>query len=149
MNRALLENWNSVVKPDDTTYILGDLGFGDYRAIIERLNGKIVAIQGSHDKQINRYSSRFESIHTLLDLVIDKQPVTLCHYAMRTWHRSHFNAWHCYGHSHGTLKGEGKSMDVGVDTHNYTPYSWVEICEIMNGKPDNFNKVVARREITW
>jgi len=37
----------------------------------------------------------------------------------------------------GTLKGIGKSMDVGVDTNNLYPYHLDEIIEIMkNIKPE-------------
>jgi RNA ligase (TIGR02306 family) len=38
---------------------------------------------------------------------------------------------HLFGHSHGSLQGIGKSMDVGVDTHNLYPYHLDEILYIM------------------
>ena len=58
---------------------------------------------------------------------------------MRVWARSHYNSIHLYGHSHGRLDGIGKSMDIGVDTNNFYPYSLDDILKIMKTKPDNPN----------
>ena len=49
---AILKNWNSVVTPDDTVYVLGDLMLGDNSAgtsILKQLNGTIYIILGNHD----------------------------------------------------------------------------------------------------
>jgi len=61
--------------------------------------------------------------------------MVLCHYAMRSWPKSHYGAWHLYGHSHGKLPMLGRSMDIGVDTHDFYPYSLDEISCIMNNIP--------------
>ena len=45
-DRILTENWNRVVQPEDTVYILGDFGNPKYA---ERLNGKKILIKGNHD----------------------------------------------------------------------------------------------------
>lgn len=42
MNAALIQNWNSVVTPDDHIYILGDFHWGkakDWPATLEQLSG--------------------------------------------------------------------------------------------------------------
>jgi len=51
MNEALIEKWNTVVKPSDEVYYLGDFAL-DTRAIKvrERLNGTVYLIPGNHDK---------------------------------------------------------------------------------------------------
>lgn len=41
MNKAITENWNSVVKPEDTVYHLGDFAFGGIKNYIPYLNGTI------------------------------------------------------------------------------------------------------------
>jgi calcineurin-like phosphoesterase family protein len=58
---------------------------------------------------------------------------------MKVWAKSHYNSWQLFGHSHGKLEGVGKQMDIGVDTHNFYPYSLDEIRTIMKTKPDNSN----------
>lgn len=55
MDITMIDNWNSVVNPEDTTYHLGDFAFGkgsrwriaEYRAM---LNGKIILFKGNHDR---------------------------------------------------------------------------------------------------
>ena len=63
--------------------------------------------------------------------VVGKQKFFLSHYSHQIWNKSHHNSIHLFGHSHGSLEGIGKSMDVGVDTNNLYPYHLDEIMEIM------------------
>lgn len=55
---------------------------------------------------------------------------------MRVWNKSHYGAWMLYGHSHGSLIDDPNSLsfDVGVDCHNYKPFSFEEVKEIMSHK---------------
>lgn len=53
MNEMLIQNWNSLVKPNDLVYHQGDLCMGKIEKtlpLIKRLNGIIVLIPGNHDK---------------------------------------------------------------------------------------------------
>ncbi len=55
MNEVLIQKWNSKVKAENTVYHLGDFAFGhieDQLKILERLNGSINFILGSHDKKL-------------------------------------------------------------------------------------------------
>jgi calcineurin-like phosphoesterase family protein len=62
--------------------------------------------------------------------------ITLLHYALRVWNKSHYSSWHLYGHSHGSLPDDPNSMsfDVGIDCHNYTPISFEQVKAIMARK---------------
>ena len=54
MNETLISNFNSIVKPEDHVYILGDLTLGDLKtglAAIARLNGCLHIIRGNHDTE--------------------------------------------------------------------------------------------------
>ena len=64
---------------------------------------------------------------------------------MRVWHKSHFNSWQLYGHSHGSLEPIGKQLDVGVDTNRFKPISFDQIKNLMNSKPNNFNYIQLER----
>lgn len=137
MDEVLINNWNRVVSKEDTVYHLGDFAFADARRwsqIVLQLNGRIHLIRGNHDKQIP--SSLFESVSDIKEIKVDdpdsphgKQVIILCHYAMRVWSKSHYGAWQLYGHSHGTLENNPHllSIDVGVDTNNYFPYSYEDV----------------------
>ncbi len=136
-----ITNWNSRVKPSDTIYIVGDLGFGDLNNILRRLNGIKILILGSHDKSALQCRQYFDKISPLMEINVENQPIVLCHYSMRVWSKSHYNSWHLYGHSHGHLESWGKSFDVGVDSHNFYPWSFEEIKTKMATLPDNFNLI--------
>ena len=52
MNETMIRNWNSVVKPGDKVYHLGDVFFGDkewFKRMWPRLNGSKRLIIGNHD----------------------------------------------------------------------------------------------------
>jgi len=103
--------------------------------ILPRLLGNIYLIEGSHDKGLKRMfedskSNTIGNWHWLgpqHSLSVEGQSVTLCHYAMRRWPKSHYGSWHLFGHSHGRLPSYGLSFDVGVDAHPFTPWAWYEI----------------------
>lgn len=150
MNEHLVSNWNLVIGPNDTVYHVGDVAFEKdpimLYSIISRLNGTIHLIKGNHDYQIRgRVAGLFEHIeHSGLREIAVADPdgfggyqqIVLCHYAMRVWNRSHYGAWHLFGHSHGTLPDDetSLSLDVGVDCWNYFPVSYEQIKERMKTK---------------
>lgn len=52
-DRAIIANWNRVVRPEDTVTICGDAGMGRYERFADQLselNGTIDLILGNHDK---------------------------------------------------------------------------------------------------
>ena len=121
MNEAMIERWNSAVGKQDIVYHLGDFAFSRTpENFFNRLNGNKHLILGNHDRGQTLKLPWVWQKH-MFELKIDKQPIVLCHYAMRTWNRSHYGAVQLYGHSHGQLPGTSQSLDVGVDCWNYTP----------------------------
>ena len=144
MNKVMTDNWNSVVRPNDIVWHLGDVGFcgpDKLVQILKRLNGKKHLILGNHDhrsKKSQAFLDQFESVqdgfvNTTLQDSGETYRMTLCHYAMRTWYRSCHGTWMLYGHSHGRLPESAcyRSMDVGVDANNFTPISIREVAKIM------------------
>ena len=144
MNETMIENWNGKVAERDLVYHLGDFCYGNPEPILKALNGFKILIIGSHDRDAKR-SSQFIKKENMLEIFELNQSITLCHYCMRVWPKSHYNSYMLYGHSHGFLNPQGKSMDVGVDCNNFTPVSFLEVMSIMEKKPDNFNLVKRLR----
>ena len=133
MDEALISNHNALVGKNDITIHAGDFAFAkkeEVQRIIKRLNGNHIFLKGSHDRWLGD-SGKFMWRDT-----IEGQFIVVCHYAMRTWERAHYNSWQLYGHSHGTLKPIGKQMDIGVDTNNFKPYSFAQIKEILDNQPN-------------
>lgn len=130
MDAALVRNWNDVVSPRDTVYILGDLALKRSAQLIEllqALRGRKHLIFGNHDKALRKDTKAlalFESTQDLRTVKVQDpdakdgvQRIVLCHFPMLVWDRSHYGAWHLHGHCHGTLADDPHALrlDVGVD----------------------------------
>lgn len=140
MDQAIVGRLNAVVKANDHLYFLGDFCMGSMARVLayrRRIQcKKIFAVSGNHDKQARKLKEEFSWLENLAELSIHGHPVVLCHYALRVWNRSGRGSWHLYGHSHGRLPEapDSLSMDVGVDTHDFRPWHYDEIAEIMKKK---------------
>lgn len=161
-NAALVKSINSLVKHDDVLYHLGDWSFGGHQNIKtfrdQLYCREIHLIFGNHDQHIEPIDSPYRSLFASLSHKVElsykidsktsgrygKTKFFLSHYGHRVWNQSHHGVIHLYGHSHGTLPGFGRSMDVGVDTNNLYPYHLDEIVDLMKKVPvevvDHHNK---------
>ena len=145
MDEVLITNHNAVVREDDVVFNLGDFALmPKYKVpeIIEQLNGKQIFLRGSHDKWMKGGARTYPYV---MELKHQGRFLVLCHYAMRTWAKSHFNTWQLYGHSHGKLAPIGKQWDIGVDNNHFYPVSFDELVEIMADRPDNPNLIRGKR----
>jgi calcineurin-like phosphoesterase family protein len=137
------------------TWHLGDLfwntmSIGECTQIMYALNGSHSLVLGNHDELIEEnldaFKPFFKEIVLYKDMkVSNKQRLTLCHYAMRTWRGSHKGAWQLYGHSHAELPELGQSFDVGVDNPicKFAPLSLDEVRrEMEKRKPHHVIKKV-------
>jgi len=138
MDAELITRWNAIVGKKDIIYHLGDFALCDVKRAtnaMRRLNGRIRLVRGNHDQKIikGELESMFEWVKDYFELTgPNKVKIVLSHYAFETWNKSHFGSWQLHGHSHGSLVfRDVKRLDVGVDTHDYRPYSIYEIEKIM------------------
>lgn len=150
MDATILNNLRTSLKPHDVLYFLGDLTFKEEVAIafFEQFKDvEIHFISGNHDYRtvVKIAQEQCASVSQIKDINIEEQPITLCHYAMRVWHKSHFNAWQLYGHSHGTLLPMGKQHDIGVDSNNFLPVSFEQLRNLMEKKENNPNYIPPER----
>lgn len=153
-DEAIITNWNKVVTPKDTVYVLGDFAFADEKTIKylrDKLNGKIILIRGNHDKYIPDFC--FDRVYqyydyTFTDKDLYKQTIVLCHYPFEVWNKKHYGSWHFYGHVHEKSLDESKTlrMNVGVDVCNFTPVSLQEAKEIMVNKIIKENLTFIQRD---
>ena len=150
MNEALIENWNSVVGPDDIVFHLGDFAWGGsqvWNSILDRLNGHIYLSVGNHDEKNMRpgYMSKFAHVSYQMHINIENTSIYLNHYPFLTYggiYRSE-PVWQLFGHVHSRNGLSGADTwrlgcllptqyDVGVDNNNYTPVSFDKVKEIIN-----------------
>lgn len=155
MDEALIANWNAKVKDGDVVFHLGDFSFyNDTVNIVRRLNGTIFVVPGNHDRDSldkavkdllaeNHKQTKLNILPSLFEVDIQvkdkKIKFVLCHYAMKVWNKHYHGAIHLYGHSHGTLPDDpqSRSMDVGVDCHDYAPIHLNEVLARMYNKTYN------------
>lgn len=146
MNEKMLQEWNKLVKPNDTVHHNGDLAFMQLPKLknyLWRHNGNIELVLGNHDKDVmkNRNELLKQGKITRIDhyreLKLPGCPmIVLFHYGMRVWNKSHHGSILLYGHSHGSLPPHGLSVDVGVDckeiTSEYRPIHLDEVLKYMS-----------------
>lgn len=151
MNKYMIDQWNSVVGKKDIIYHLGDFsmsGTNSTKAILERLNGLKYLCIGSHDKSAAKCFNSFEDIADTMFISVHGVEIFMAHHCHKVWPKSHYGSYHLFGHSHCGLnkytQNEGKLLDVGVDCHEFKPWSIEEIKEVMATRPDNFNLVKRR-----
>ena len=136
MNEELQHRWNAIVGPHDTVYHLGDLGFGNAKRmepllpLLRSLRGKKRLVPGNHDSYgaLTSYQGIFEILPALTEISSPAR-ISLCHYPMMTWNRSHHGSYMFHGHSHGVFFPASGRFDVGVDAWNYKPVAFEELEE--------------------
>lgn len=137
MDKALIANWNARVGKNDLIYHVGDFCFQDFDRYFNQLNGLKIFVKGNHDRNAWQNRDRFYShSDSYREICVNGQDITLCHYAMRVWNKSHYGSWNLYGHSHGSLPDDphARAIDIGVDCHNFAPISFDEVAAIMEKK---------------
>lgn len=159
MERVLIERYNSVVKPEDTCYWVGDSGFwrqpDQIGRILKRLNGTKVLILGNHDDKFGPFTfvdQGFVSVHT--SLIIHDLGIVL----------NHDPSVHCCipssmalicGHIHGLFRHVRNDsglnvINVGVDVWDFTPVSEEKILEILSsGTQEKWNGEDPHHSENW
>ena len=122
MNEKMVRQWNEIVNYDDLTYILGDVAFCNATkaaALMNRLNGKKILIQGNHDFKLVKesvFTDCFEEIHMYHEMVFEKTKVCMFHYPILDHNQAGHGSVMLHGHRHGNPHGlPGRIMDVGMD----------------------------------
>ena len=75
MNWTIISNINSIVKPDDTLYILGDFALGKKKKVaywISLINGYKILILGNHDRQFLQREFKSQKLQHFIDLGFDE-----------------------------------------------------------------------------
>lgn len=148
MNWSLIDNWNSKVNKSDYVWVLGDLSFMNQEKtadFVSHLHGRINVILGNHDKTLRGPVLNFLDSDPVaykeLSFAESRAPrgkldIILFHYPIISWNKAFYGSWHLHGHVHSPQnkrkKPGRKMLDVGVDGNDFYPYSYSEICEVMN-----------------
>ena len=129
MNEHMIERWNSVVKPGDIVYHLGDVFFGDKEWMhtnFNRLHGSKRLIVGNHDDiKFLCAGGWFKKVmmwrqFTEFDLLLSHVPLHEMS-ASRGRPDAQKRMVNCHGHTHNNGSPPGLYTSVCVELRDYTP----------------------------
>ena len=131
MNEVMIERWNSLVKPGDKVYHLGDVFFGpkeNFKSLWPKLNGSKRLVVGNHD-DIKFLSSGGFFAKVLMWRVFTEFGLLLTHTPQ---HQSAFTGkrnglLNVHGHIHQNPSPEGPYRNVSVEQTDYYPINIEEL----------------------
>lgn len=154
MNETIVERFNSLVRPGDRVFCLGDVCLGGgspqtleaNKKLIESLNGNITILFGNHDTD-----SRIAMYQSCKNVIEAQKWVDVLKYKKYNFYLSHHPTFtanlekeslkqclcNLYGHTHqinNFYEDRPYMYHVGVDSHNCYPVSLDDIIDEMNNK---------------
>lgn len=142
----LVINHNTLVRPEDTVYVLGDLirnkDSETYLPQIARFNGRKILIRGNHDRKFSDEVLRpyFEEIIPEGEGVELSSPIPmfLTHYP--TLARE--DIFNLVGHIHGAWKVQLNMLNVSVDVHHFYPVNLDRVAWFMTAITEFYDEDV-------
>lgn len=139
MNRHMVVQHNSVVRPQDTVYFLGDFMLSSSAQklldIVPLLNGRKILVKGNHDIQkLSTYAQVFSdvrAIHGLDGIVMSHVPL----------HPASLTRWgvNVHGHLHDQTLPDPKYYCVSMEClEDYTPISLAQLKINIANKCNNY-----------
>lgn len=115
---TLVERWNSVVRPRDTVWHLGDVLFGRHSfKILGQLNGIKKLVKGNHDTyNVKNYLHYFNDVHGCYKM----DDFLLSHIPMHESQKYRFKG-NIHGHMHGKSLPDPFYCNVSCEQINFRP----------------------------
>lgn len=134
MNKELTERWNSVVKPNDTVYHLGDfwLGKSHPSRYLTSLNGNIVLLPGNHDVGLLKLA--WEYFARILPSPYPMgRGVVFSHAPIHPSCLSNHRGWmlNVHGHIHTRNIPDGRYFNVCAEQIDYTPMPMEDVYDLL------------------
>lgn len=125
MDEILVQNWNSVVKPGDKVYHLGDVFMGDkekFKRLWPRLTGQKRLVVGNHD-DIKFLSNGGFFAKVELWRIFKDHNLLLTHVPLHidSFRGMNEKGINVHGHTHEKGSPKGPYVSVCVELTNYTP----------------------------
>lgn len=134
---AIINNWNRIVSPEDTVYILGDLMLNDNEQGIKNINqlqGNLFILLGNHDTdaRLRLYGTHLRNLvccSYAMKEKINGYSFWLSHYPTDTSNMNEINLkrvtldLHGHTHSKEIFQSSPYQYNVALDAHNMCPVS--------------------------
>lgn len=159
MNETIIQNWNAVVKDEDTGIFLGDIALGKnwVREIVPRLKGNIHLIAGNHDWCHPAAYKKETKREAMEKIYLDAGIKSIClegfaqlgefkcllhhmPYRSSTSEDQRYNDFRpirgdedflLHGHVHSEWKTKRRKINVGVDVWDFKPVHADELIALM------------------
>jgi calcineurin-like phosphoesterase family protein len=136
-NQYIIETLNSIIKPEDAVFNLGDLFYGrnasytDKLNILKSLNGNWNHLLGNHDnenqlKQLCK-DSNSNYLGMYHELVLSDCNFILFHYPIESWNNKFRGSVHLHGHTHNHSSRPIKNRFNMCFDVEFRPFSLDEI----------------------
>lgn len=150
MNKAIVKNWNSVIKEDDDVYVLGDIMLNDNvkgMELLQSLKGRIHIVRGNHDTdervRLYKEARNVVEVENAIYIKYKHYRFYLSHYPTMTSNleKESLKACliNCYGHTHqhtNFYQDIPFMFHVGLDSHNNTPVLIDDAIDMMYAKAE-------------
>jgi calcineurin-like phosphoesterase family protein len=153
MDNYMIKQWNSIVKPEDTVYHIGDVAIGSPVKYIKQLNGRKILIKGNHDNHVplqEFIDAGFEDVCAMVKL---QRKYILTHCPMHSDELMYYpGVKNIHGHIHSRLVlTNGNQMDmryvnVSVEHTKFKPINIDSIDKYQESlnTPENINHVIQK-----
>ena len=161
MDHTLVRNWNAAVAPEDTVYLLGDIGYNEGHVpcrLLAQLNGHKHLVRGNHDTGFEDAPLLYRYFETITDFYeIDDHGVhiLLSHYPMLYDRGGYMIHGHLHRNEvpfHTVLGALPRVLNAGMDINGYCPVTLRQLIEnnrIFYGKPAEERSPRPRGEQGW
>ena len=133
MDEEMVRRWNSVVRPQDKVYHLGDVVIGKkHLNTVRRLNGHLRLVRGNHDvfdtkMYMDVGFKEVYGVRVLSDMILSHIPLHPDCITPR------FNV-NVHGHLHGNTMADNRYFSVCVEQIDYTPIALEEVRSRINSR---------------
>lgn len=139
MNNHMYDKWNSVVKPNDKVYHLGDLALQVKNLdLLKGLNGNKILYRGNHDKmQLSEYAKYFKDVRAVdykgeFNFILSHIPLHPMHFKkgfINVHGHLHDREVMIHNQEYEQTEIDNRYFNVSVERLNYTPIELGELRE--------------------
>ena len=151
MNDAIISRHNSVVRPSDKVYFLGDVTMNNNAKGLEflsEMNGEKILIKGNHDLcSANQYLKYFKDIrgsHQLAGFILTHIPIhpdSLSRWSANVHGHLHTNKVMVRGFNNKPIEPDARYINVSLEQINFTPIALEDLVQLSKDRLESSIKI--------
>ena len=124
----IVSKWNSVVKKQDITYVLGDITMEKVRdyPILDQLKGMKTVVLGNHDEP-QHVKELLKYVNKVAGMIDYKKMVILTHCPIHPSQLEFRYSYNIHGHVHENSINDPRYINVCAEVIDYTPVEFSKL----------------------